>query len=94
MDGQRFQLSGPAVSNPEGVNKVVHAFLQYLMRRVREDFPIEHGHRLRISYLSNEEVGIAFPQRRVPVELETLNRLPNLWDAAVADLHARLAHDQ
>jgi hypothetical protein len=91
--GQRFQLSGPAVSSSEGAKKVVHAFLKYLMRRTQEDFPIEHGHRLRLLYLSNEEVGIAFPQRRLPVEQETLDRLPSLWNAAVADLRARLAHN-
>jgi hypothetical protein len=92
-DGVGSRLSGVAVIDTEDTRRIVEAFLQHVLRRRREDFPIEQGHTLQISYLSDETVGITFPQRRVPVAPEILDRLPNLWDATVADLRARLASE-
>jgi hypothetical protein len=88
--GQRFRLHGPAVERVEGRRDVLEAFLQALTARSPDDFPPETGHALRMTYLSDGRVGIAFPERRAPLERGILQGLPGLREVALEDLRRRL----
>jgi hypothetical protein len=61
-----------------------------MLRRTSADFPIEVGHRLRISFLSNGRVRVGFPHRREPIGPEVLDAFPDLWSTAVEDLRRRV----
>ena len=87
----RYQLFGPATSREEDRIRVLRAFLEAVLRRTSADFPIEVGHRLRVSSLSNGKVIVDFSQRREQIGSEILDALPELWSAAVQDLRTRLS---
>jgi hypothetical protein len=87
---QQFRLHGPAVERAEDRRGVLEAFVQALMARGSDDFPLEVGHTLRMTYLSDNRVGVSFPERPDPVDRATYGGLPGLRDAALEDLRRRL----
>jgi hypothetical protein len=81
----RYQLFGPATSSHDDRIRALREILDAVMRRTSADFPIEVGHRLQASFLSNGKVLVGFPHRREPISTEVLDALPDLWSTAVED---------
>jgi hypothetical protein len=87
---ERFRLLGPAVESAEGRRNVLEAFLRALMARSPDDFRPELGHRLQLTYLSDNRVGVAFPGRTAALDRNLVEGLPELREVALADLRRRL----